>query len=153
MMSVPAIKAVGIGLGPKVATVPGSKVHDEILPAPGRSKPPIGVSRPTNNAGGLEGGVTNGEDLRISGFMKPIATLMKPLRSVDLADMTEAPAVIERSDVSAISAAGVVGEAVVSLVLADAFLEKFSGDSVGEIERNYATAAEHLHARFTTRRS
>jgi chorismate synthase len=153
MMSVPAIKAVGIGLGPKVATVPGSKVHDEILPAPGRTKPPIGVSRPTNNAGGLEGGVTNGEDLRISGFMKPIATLMKPLRSVDLADMTEAPAVIERSDVSAISAAGVVGEAVVSLVLADAFLEKFSGDSVGEIERNYATATERLHARFTTRRS
>jgi chorismate synthase len=85
--------------------------------------------------------------------MKPIATLMKPLRSVDLADMTEAPAVIERSDVSAISAAGVVGEAVVSLVLADAFLEKFSGDSIGEIERNYATASEHLHARFTTRRS
>jgi chorismate synthase len=153
MMSVPAIKAVGIGLGPKVATVPGSKVHDEIVPAPSRTKPPIGVSRPTNNAGGLEGGVTNGEDLRISGFMKPIATLMKPLRSVDLADMTEAPAVIERSDVSAISAAGVVGEAVVSLVLADAFLEKFSGDSVGEIERNYATAAERLHARFTTRRS
>jgi len=153
MMSVPAIKAVGIGLGPKVATVPGSKVHDEIVPSPSRTKPPIGVSRPTNNAGGLEGGVTNGEDVRISGFMKPISTLMKPLRSVDLADMTEAPAVIERSDVSAISAAGVVGEAVVSLVLADAFLEKFSGDSVGEIERNYAAATERLHARFTTRRS
>jgi chorismate synthase len=153
MMSIPAIKAVGIGLGPNVATVPGSKVHDEIVPAPGRTTPPIGVARPTNNAGGLEGGVTNGEDLRISGFMKPIATLMKPLRSVDLADMTEAPAVIERSDVSAISAAGVVGEAVVSLVLADAFLEKFSGDSVGEIERNYATGNERLHARFDTRRS
>jgi chorismate synthase len=153
MMSIPAIKAVGIGLGPKVATVPGSKVHDEIVPAPSRTRPPIGIARPTNNAGGLEGGVTNGEDLRVSGFMKPIATLMKPLRSVDLADMTEAPAVIERSDVSAISAAGVVGEAVVSLVLADAFLEKFSGDSVGEIARNYATANERLHARFDTRRS
>jgi chorismate synthase len=153
MMSVPAIKGVGIGLGPKVATVPGSKVHDEIVPAPGRTKPPIGVARPTNNAGGLEGGVTNGEDLRISGFMKPIATLMKPLRSVDLAEMTEAPAVIERSDVSAISAAGVVGEAVVSLVLADAFLEKFGGDSVAEIARNYASANERLLARFTTRRS
>jgi chorismate synthase len=153
MMSVPAIKAVGIGLGPKVSTVPGSKVHDEIVPAPGRTKPPIGVARPTNNAGGLEGGVTNGEDLRISGFMKPIATLMKPLRSVDLTEMTEAPAVIERSDVSAISAAGVVGEAVVSLVLADAFLEKFSGDSVGEIERNYTAATVRLQARFKTRRS
>jgi chorismate synthase len=126
-------------------------VHDEIVPAPGRTSPPIGVSRPTNNAGGLEGGVTNGEDLRISGFMKPIATLMTPLRSVDLAGMTEAPAVIERSDVSAISAAGVVGEAVVSLVLADAFLEKFGGDSIGEIERNYRSSTDRLQARFTTR--
>jgi chorismate synthase len=151
MMSVPAIKAVGIGIGPKAATVPGSKVHDEIVPAPGRTKPPIGVARPTNNAGGLEGGVTNGEDLRISGFMKPIATLMKPLRSVDLDGMSEAPAVIERSDVCAISAAAVVGEAVVSLVLADAFLEKFSGDSLGEIERNYRAATDRLQARFTTR--
>jgi chorismate synthase len=94
--------------------------------------------------------VTNGEDLRVSGYMKPIATLMKPLRSVDLAGMTEAPAVIERSDVCAISAAAVVGEAVVSLVLADAFLEKFGGDSLGEIERNYANATERLQARFTT---
>ena len=78
--------------------------------------------------------------------MKPIATLMKPLRSVDLAGMTEAPAVIERSDVCAISAAAVVGEAVVSLVLADAFLEKFGGDSLGEIERNYAHATDRLQA-------
>jgi chorismate synthase len=123
-------------------------MHDEIVPAPGRTKPPMGVSRPTNNAGGLEGGVTNGEDLRMSGFMKPIATLMKPLRSVDLADMSEAPAVIERSDVCAISAAAVVGEAVVSLVLAEAFLEKFSGDSLGEIRRNYDSAADRLQARF-----
>jgi chorismate synthase len=144
---------VGIGLGPKVSTVPGSQVHDEIVPAPTRTKPPIGVSRPTNNAGGLEGGVTNGEDLRVSGFMKPIATLMKPLRSVDLTDMTDAPAAIERSDVSAISAAGVVGEAVVGLVLADAFLEKFSGDSIGEIERNYRGTMDRVQARFTTRRS
>ena len=148
MMSIPAIKGVGIGIGPKAASVPGSQMHDEIVPAPSRTKPPIGVARPTNNAGGLEGGVTNGEDLRVSGFMKPIATLMKPLRSVDLAGMSEAPAVIERSDVCAISAAAVVGEAVVSLVLADAFLEKFSGDSLGEIERNYATATARLRARF-----
>ena len=76
--------------------------------------------------------------------MKPIATLMKPLRSVDLAGMTAAPAVIERSDVCAISAAAVVGEAVVSLVLADAFLEKFGGDSLGEIQRNYANATARL---------
>jgi chorismate synthase len=91
MMSIPAIKAVGIGIGPKAAAVPGSQMHDEIVPAPSRTKPPIGVIRPTNNAGGLEGGVTNGEDLRISGFMKPIATLMTPLRSVDLAGMTRHP--------------------------------------------------------------
>jgi len=153
MMSIPAIKGVGIGIGPKAASVPGSRMHDEILPSPTRTKPPIGVSRPTNNAGGLEGGVTNGEDLRVSGFMKPIATLMKPLRSVDLAEMTESPATIERSDVCAISAAAVVGEAVVSLTLADAFLEKFSGDSLGEIERNYKAGIEHLQSRFSTRRS
>jgi len=151
MMSIPAIKGVGVGIGPNAASVPGSRMHDEIVPAPGRTKPPIGVARPTNNAGGLEGGVTNGEELRVSGFMKPIATLMKPLRSVDLAGMTEAPAVIERSDVCAISAAAVVGEAVVSLVLADAFLEKFSGDSLGEIQCNYANATARLQARFTTR--
>jgi chorismate synthase len=153
MMSIPAIKGVGIGIGPKAASVPGSRMHDEIVLAPARTWPPIGVARPTNNAGGLEGGVTNGEDLRISGFMKPIATLMKPLRSVDLQAMTESPATIERSDVCAISAAGVVGEAVVSLSLADAFLEKFSGDSIGEIERNYQNATAHLEARFKSRRS
>jgi chorismate synthase len=152
MMSIPAIKAVGIGIGPKAAAIPGSQMHDEIVPAPGRARPPIGVARPTNNAGGLEGGVTNGEDLRISGFMKPIATLMKPLRSVDLDSMHEAPAVIERSDVCAISAAAVVGEAVVSLALGDAFLEKFSGDSLGEIERNYRAASDRLQARFTATR-
>jgi chorismate synthase len=152
MMSIPAIKGVGVGIGPAAATVPGSRMHDEILPAPGRTKPPIGVSRPTNNAGGLEGGVTNGEDLRVSGFMKPIATLMKPLRSVDFADMSESPATIERSDVCAISAAAVVGEAVVALTLADAFLEKFSGDSIGEVERNYAAATAHLESRFRARR-
>ena len=150
MMSIPAIKGVGIGIGPKAASVPGSQMHDEIVPAPSRTKPPIGVARPTNNAGGLEGGVTNGEDLRVSGYMKPIATLMTPLRSVDLAGMTAAPAVIERSDVCAISAAAVVGEAVVSLVLADAFLEKFGGDSLGEIQRNYANATARLEARFRT---
>ncbi len=109
-MSIPAIKAVGIGRGPMAAALPGSRVHDEILPlaggrAAGASRV---VTRPTNNAGGLEGGVTNGEDLRVSGYMKPIATLMKPLRSVDLTTMTESPAAIERSDVCAVPAAAVV---------------------------------------------
>src|SRR5215208_4788449 len=139
MMCIHAIKAVGIGIGPDVAFRPGSRVHDEILPPQHEAGLPM---RPSNNAGGLEGGVTNGQDLRVSGFMKPIATLMKPLRSVDLAGMTAAQAVIERSDVCAISAAAVVGEAVVSLVLAEAFLEKFGGDSLGELERNYAAATD-----------
>jgi chorismate synthase len=147
ILSIPAIKGVGIGIGPGAATVPGSRMHDEIVPAPARVRPPIGVARPTNNAGGLEGGVTNGEDLRVSGYMKPIATLMKPLRSVDLAQMTEAPATVERSDVCAVSAAAVVGEAVVSLVLADAFLEKFSGDSIREIEQNFEASTRRLRAR------
>ena len=115
LMSIPAIKAVGIGRGPAVAAVPGSRIHDEILPRDRRrAEPAIGVARPTNNAGGLEGGVTNGEDLRVTGYMKPIATLMKPLRSVDLTTMAESPAAIERSDVCAVPAAAVVGEAMVA---------------------------------------
>ena len=107
--------------------------------------------RPTNNAGGLEGGVTNGEDVRVAGFMKPISTLMKPLRSVDLTTMSEAPAAIERSDVCAVPAAAVVGEAMVAFVLADAFLEKFGGDSIEEIERHYEATAEQVRRRFAAR--
>ena len=148
VMSIPAVKAVGIGRGAEAAAMFGSQVHDEILPAPGRESPPTGVSRPTNNAGGLEGGVTNGEEVRISGYMKPIATLARPLRSVDLARMIEAPAVVERSDVCAVPAAAVVGEAMICLVLADALLEKFGGDSLGEIQRNFAAAGDHLRVRF-----
>src|SRR5439155_26002732 len=102
LMSIPAIKAVGIGRGPAVADVPGSRVHDEILP--GSQSAAIPLRRPTNNAGGLEGGITNGEDLRVTGYMKPISTLMKPLRSVDLTTMTESPATVERSDVCAVPA-------------------------------------------------
>lgn len=128
LMSVPAIKAVGIGDGVAAASRPGSEVHDEIVP--GAS--PTGLARPTNRAGGLEGGVTNGEDLRVTGFMKPISTLMKPLRSVDLATGEPSPAVIERSDVCAISAAAVVGEAVVAWTLGAAMLEKFGGDTMDD---------------------
>ena len=149
LMCIHAIKAVGIGIGPEVAVRPGSKVHDEILPPPG--EPAIAL-RPTNNAGGLEGGVTNGEDVRVTGFMKPIATLMKPLRSVDLNTLTDAPAAIERSDVCAVPAAAVVGEAMVAFVLADAFLEKFGGDSIDEIRRHYAATADLLRSRFAAAR-
>jgi chorismate synthase len=148
VMCIHAIKAVGIGIGPEVAFRPGSRVHDEILPP--RTDPGAPV-RPSNNAGGLEGGVTNGQDVRVTGFMKPIATLMKPLRSVDLTTMQEAPAAIERSDVCAVPAAAVVGEAMVSFVLADAFLEKFGGDSIDEIERHRAATAEDVARRFTVR--
>lgn len=147
VMSIPAIKAVGLGIGPAAAEVPGSRAHDEILPeATGATM--LGVHRPTNRAGGLEGGVTNGEPLRVSGFMKPIATLMKPLRSVDLRTGGEAPAAIERSDVCAVPAAAVVAEAMVALVLADALLERFGGDTVASLVERVAAAAESLRARF-----
>jgi chorismate synthase len=111
----------------------------------------LGVERPTNNAGGLEGGVTNGEDLRVTAYMKPIATLMKPLRSVDLSTMADSPAAIERSDVCAVPAAAVVGEAMVALVLADALMEKFGGDSVQELVDNFRTFRDRTAARFTRR--
>ena len=146
LMSIPAIKAVGIGLGPEAASRPGSRVHDEIVT--GDASRATGLARPTNNAGGLEGGVTNGEDLRVSAYMKPISTLMKPLRSVDLTTMTEAPAAIERSDVCAVPAAAVVGEAMVAFVLADALLERFGGDSIPALERAMSSADATLRARF-----
>jgi chorismate synthase len=148
LMCIHAIKAVGIGIGPEAAIRPGSRVHDEILPPVAEAGLPV---RPTNNAGGLEGGVTNGEDIRVSGFMKPISTLMKPLRSVDLATMAPQPAAIERSDVCAVPAAAVVGEAMVAFVLADAFLEKFGGDSIDELDRHYAVTAEQVRRRFAAR--
>ena len=146
ILCIHAIKAVGIGIGPEVAVRPGSRVHDEILPPASPQNLPV---RPSNNAGGLEGGVTNGQDVRVTGFMKPIATLMNPLRSVDMTTMENAPAAIERSDVCAVPAAAVVGEAMVSLVLADALLEKFGGDSIGEIARHVAATAAQVAARLS----
>jgi chorismate synthase len=152
LMSIPAIKAVGIGRGPAVASLPGSRIHDEILPATGVVRSTgVGVVRPTNNAGGLEGGITNGEDLRVSAFMKPIATLMKPLRSVDLTTMEVSPAAVERSDVCAVPAAAVVGEAMVAIVLADAAIEKFGGDSVPELLENLQAFRARTAARFVPR--
>jgi chorismate synthase len=151
MMSIPAIKAVGIGLGAAAASRPGSRVHDEILLPSAWQPSGVGVARPTNNAGGLEGGVTNGQDVRVSAYMKPIATLMKPLRSVDLATMTESPAAIERSDVCAVPAAAVVGEAMVAIVLADAAIEKFGGDSMDELLRSWQAFRGRTSARFSRR--
>ena len=150
LMSIPAIKAVGIGLGPEAAYRPGSRVHDEIVPDTDGAHV-TNVARPTNNAGGLEGGVTNGEDLRVSAWMKPISTLMKPLRSVDLVTMEDAAAAIERSDVCAVPAAAVVGEAMVAFVLAEALIEKFGGDSMAEMTRAMASVAAATRARFRAR--
>ncbi len=150
LMSIQAIKAVGIGRGPLVASLPGSRIHDEILPRARSSSPSgIALSRPTNNAGGLEGGITNGEDLRVTAYMKPIATLMKPLRSVDLATMAVSPATVERSDVCAVPAAAVVGEAMVAIVLASALLEKFGSDSIAELKDNWTAFRARVAARFS----
>jgi chorismate synthase len=149
LMSIPAIKGVGIGLGTEAARRPGSRVHDEIVAASGAQPPQVAIARPTNRAGGLEGGVTNGEDVRVSAYMKPISTLMKPLRSVDLTTLEEAPAAIERSDVCAVPAAAVVGEAVVCFVLADAVLERFGGDSMRQLRAHFDETMAHLRRRLT----
>jgi chorismate synthase len=147
-MSIQAIKAVGIGRGPEAGRLPGSQVHDEILLADGHPSGTLPtIRRPTNRAGGLEGGITNGEDVRVSAWMKPISTLMKPLRSVNTATMKEEPVTIERSDVCAVPAAAVVGEAMVCLVLANAAIEKFGGDTMEEIGR----AARHWETLTRTR--
>ena len=150
LMSIPGIKAVGIGIGPDAARLPGSRVHDEIrLSDPDRAGPPPRLfTRPTNHAGGLEGGVTNGEDVRVSAYMKPIATLMAPLRSVDLATMQEASAAVERSDVCAVPAAAVVGEAMVALALCAAVIDRFGGDSIDELRRRHADWCQQSAARF-----
>jgi chorismate synthase len=138
LMAIPAIKAVEIGLGISAARRPGSAVHDPITRdpsvAPGDTRG--GFRRTSNRAGGLEGGITTGEPLVVRIAMKPIATLMQPLRTVDLRTGEPANAQSERSDVTAVPAAGVIGEAVMALVLADALLEKFGGDSLAEMRRN-----------------
>ncbi len=151
LMSIHAIKAVGIGDGVAAAQRPGSQVHDEITENPEAEEGKLAIVRPTNRAGGLEGGVTNGEEIRVTGFMKPISTLMKPLRSVDLTTLEEAPAAIERSDVCAVPAAAVVGEAMVCLVLAEAVLDRFAGDSMRQLEAHFRETNQHLKQRLTRR--
>ncbi|HEX9866929.1 MAG TPA: chorismate synthase [Acidimicrobiia bacterium] len=126
VMSIPAIKGVEIGDGFEVAGLPGSKSHDEIILDDGL------LSRPTNRAGGSEGGMSNGETIRVRGAMKPISTLMRPLQTVDMTTGEPAEAVRERSDVCAVPAAAVVGEQMVALVLAAEFQRKFGGDNVDE---------------------
>jgi chorismate synthase len=161
LMSIPAVKAVEVGLGVEAARRPGSRVHDPIDPStepahaagsPAAGDLRAGFRRPTNNAGGLEGGITTGEPLVIRVAMKPISTLMSPLPTVDLATGRAANAQSERSDVTAVPALGVIAEAVTAIVLADAMLEKFGGDSLGEMRRNYAAYLAALGARWAALR-
>jgi chorismate synthase len=164
MMSIPAVKGVEIGMGFEAARRPGSQVHDPIeggaagQPASGAGPGPHapgdprgGFRRPSNNAGGLEGGITNGEPVVVKVAMKPISTLMSPLATVDLASGQPAKAVSERSDVTAVPAMGVIAEAVMALVLADAMLEKFGGDSLAEMRRNYEGYVAALGSRWLER--
>ena len=137
--AIQAIKGCEFGLGFETARRPGSAVHDEIL-----FDTASGFRRSSNHAGGLEGGVTNGQPVIVRAAMKPLSTLRTPLRSVDLATKEAVEAVVERSDVCAVPAAGVVGEAMMAIVLADAFLEKFGGDSIQEIRRNYDAYLDSL---------
>ncbi len=139
LMSIPAVKGVEIGLGFEAARRPGSRVHDAIGQAPAglADDPRGGFRRASNNAGGLEGGMTTGEPLVVRVAMKPISTLMRPLDTVDLTTAGPAKAQSERSDVTAVPAAGVIAEALTAIVLADAMLEKFAGDSLTEMRRNY----------------
>ena len=147
MMSIPAVKGVEIGIGFEAARLTGAEVHDEIERAPGR--PLAGnVRRRSNRAGGLEGGMTTGEPLVVRVAMKPISTLMRPLQTVDVATGDPAQAVAERSDVTAVPAMGVIAEAMLCIVLADAFLEKFGGDSLAEVRRNYDGYLSHVAARL-----
>ncbi len=137
-MSIHAVKAVEIGEGVENAGKFGSEVHDEITYEDGKFK------RLTNRAGGLEGGITNGEELRVRGYMKPISTLRKTLRSVDIETKIAAPSAFERSDITAVPAAGVIGEAMLAIVLANAMREKFGGDSLAEMKRNFESYLEDI---------
>jgi chorismate synthase len=143
LMSIQAIKGVEIGSGFGVANRPGSLVHDEIF-----WTPKSGFFRKTNHAGGIEGGMSNGEDIMLRAAMKPIPTLMKPLRSVDLETKKPFKAAVERSDVCAVPAAGVVGESVTAFELADAMIEKFGGDSMDEMKRNFDQYQKQVQARM-----
>ena len=140
IMSIPAVKAVAIGAGIEASSLPGSEVHDEI----GYNEETKEFIRATNRAGGLEGGVTNGEEVRVRGHLKPISTLRRALRSVDIDTKQEERAAFERSDITVVPAAGVIGEAMMAVALAEAMREKFGGDSLGEMKRNFEGYREQL---------
>jgi chorismate synthase len=142
VMSLQAVKAVEIGAGVTSAYAPGSAVHDEI--GYDTNSGFTGFTRTRNNAGGIEGGVSNGQEIRVRGYLKPISTLRRPLQSVDFASREPVKAAYERSDVCVVPAAGVAGEAMVALTLARCALEKFGGDSMTETSRNFRGYLEQL---------
>lgn len=142
LMSIQAVKAVEIGSGTLASRLPGSQVQDEIFYDRATSR----FFRKTNRAGGLEGGMTNGEELRARGHLKPLSTLRRSLTSVDVLTKESAEAAFERSDVTAITAAGVIGEAMTAIVLAQALREKFGGDSLEEMKRNSHAYQEQVRA-------
>ncbi len=145
LMSIQAIKGVEVGMGFEISNRFGSEVMDEIFYKSSKFQVPSSkFYRKTNYAGGIEGGMTNGMPVILRAAMKPIPTLRKPLRSVDINAKKPFKAAYERSDVCAVPAAGVVGEAMAALIIADAFLEKFGGDSLGEVKRNYYSYLKHL---------
>lgn len=139
VMSIQAIKGVEIGAGFESARISGSKFHDEIFYKKG-----IGFKRLSNNAGGIEGGMSNGENIVIRAAMKPISTLLKPLKSVCLITKKESKATYERSDVCAVASASIVAESAVAWTVLDAFLEKFGGDSIIEIKRNFNSYLKYV---------
>ncbi len=142
VMSLQAVKAVEIGAGVTAARAIGSEVHDEI--GYGEAAGFTGFTRNRNNAGGIEGGVSNGQDIRVRGYLKPISTLRRPLQSVDFASREPVKAAYERSDVCVVPAAGVAAEAMVALTLARCALEKFGGDSMLETMRNFEGYCQQL---------
>jgi chorismate synthase len=146
LMSIHAVKGVEFGLGFEGARLRGSEAHDEIDAAADRTIAG-GVKRRTNRAGGLEGGITNGEPIVAKVAMKPISTLMSPLATVEMTTRESASAVAERSDVTAVPAMGVIAEAMMAFVIADAFMEKFGGDSMTETKRNYDGYIDYLAKR------
>ncbi len=147
ILSIPAVKGVEMGMGFEAARRTGAEVHDEIEMAPGQTRTG-NVRRRTNRAGGLEGGMTTGEPLVLRVAMKPISTLMRPLGTIDTKTGAAAEAAAERSDVTAVPAMGVIAEAMTAIVLADAMLEKFGGDSLTELRRNLDAYLAHLAKRL-----
>jgi chorismate synthase len=144
VMAVPAIKAVEIGEGAGLAGLRGSEAHDEIFYSSSRKNRSAGFYRKTNRAGGIEGGISNGEPIVVRATMKPIPTLGRPLRSVDISTGKTSKAAIERSDICAVPAASVIARAAVAIELASAMLEKFGGDSMPELKRNFSGYLESL---------